>query len=160
MATWPGAPMQFGPVPGLVWGGIGPRIGAMLLDLVFMLIALMVAALVAEAFGVQHYVTHDVYSTGATASYLTWCILAVAYPPTCWWAFQGTVGQRVLGLRVVRLTDGASLGVGSTTLRFLIWAVCTLPVIPGAIAAIMAQDNPMKRAWWDDAAGSVVVRRV
>jgi uncharacterized RDD family membrane protein YckC len=130
-----------------------------------MLVALFIAALIAEAFGVQRInygygETDAVYSTGATAAYLCWFILALAYHPTCWWAFQGTIGQRGLGLRVVRAEDGTSLGVGATTIRYLVWLVCQLITIIAIIAAAMASDNPRKQAWWDEAAGSVVVHRL
>jgi uncharacterized RDD family membrane protein YckC len=166
MAAWPGSPIQFGPAPGLIWGAIGRRIGALVLDGVFMLIAFVVAEVVAELFGVHYYWNagygewSTVYSTGASLAYLSWFILLFAYHPTCWWAFQGTLGQRALGLRVVRGQDGASLGVGATTVRYVIWGLCTLFVIPALIAAIIANDSPQKRTWWDDAVGSVVVRRV
>ena len=152
--------MQLGPAPGLTWGGIGARVAAMLIDFVIMFVALIITELIAEAFGIQHYAYRDsVYSSGAAATYVVFFILLIAYPPTCWWAFQSTVGQRALGLRVVRASDGSSLGIGSTTVRFLLWAICTITVILGIIAAAMANDNPQKRTWWDDAAGSVVVRR-
>jgi len=161
--AWPSAPIQFGPAPGLVWGGIAPRFGALVLDAVVMFVTLIVASIVASAFGIHYY--HDgiyeqtVYSTGASATYLVWFIFFLGYHPTCWWAFQGTLGQRALGLRVVRESDGGSLGVGMTTIRYLLWAVCQVVVIPAIIAAAMANDNPRKQTWWDDAAGSVVVRR-
>ena len=158
--SWPGSPVQYGPAPGLVWAGIGPRIGAYVLDGFFALIALFIAAGAAEAFGVRHYGYTDVYSTGASISYFLWFVLVFVYHPTCWWAFQGTLGQRLLGMRVVRVADGGSLGVGSTTMRYIFWALCSLFVIPAILAAIMANDQPQKRTWWDDAAGSVVVRRV
>jgi uncharacterized RDD family membrane protein YckC len=165
MATWPGLPVQFGPAPGLVWGGIGQRFGALLIDAIVMFVAFVVAALVASAFGVQYYTyangnEQTIYSTGASATYLCWFILAFAYHPTCWWAFQGTIGQRALRLRVVRAADGSSLGVAMTTIRYLLWLVCQVIVFPAIIAAAMANDNPRKQAWWDDAAGSVVVRRI
>jgi uncharacterized RDD family membrane protein YckC len=160
-ASWPGSQVQYGPAPGLAWAGMGHRIGALLLDILFMFGALIVAAMAAEAFGVKRYSqVNTVYSTGATISYLLWVILFLVYQPTCWWAFQGTVGQRLLRLRVVRAADGRSLGAGSTTVRFIIWGLCNVVVVPAIIAAIVAQDEPTQRTWWDDAAGSVVIRQL
>ncbi len=163
-ANWPSAPIQFGPAPGLVWGGIGPRFGALVIDAVVMFVALIVAAIVAGAFGIQYYNYGDyertIYSTGASATYLVWFIFFLAYHPTCWWAFQNTLGQRALGLRVVRAGDGSSLGIGMTTVRYFLWLVCQVIVFPAIIAAAMANDNPRKQTWWDDASGSVVVRRI
>jgi uncharacterized RDD family membrane protein YckC len=150
---------SFGPAPGLMWASIGTRIGALLIDAGIMLVALVIAGAMAEAFGIQHHGDTSVYSTGATVSSLLWFVFFIAYHPTCWWAFQGTLGQRVLGLRVVRARDGGSLGVGETTIRYLLFAICTVTIVPGLIAAAVASDKIDKKTWWDDAAGSVVVKR-
>jgi uncharacterized RDD family membrane protein YckC len=165
MATWPGAPIQFGPAPGLAWGGIAHRFGALVIDAILMFVALIIASIVANAFGIQYFNYgngngYTIYSTGASAAFLCWFILLFAYHPTCWWAFQGTIGQRALGLRVVRAADGSSLGVAMTTIRYLVWLVCQVIPLITIVAAIIANDNPRKQFWWDDAAGSVVVRRI
>jgi uncharacterized RDD family membrane protein YckC len=149
----------FGPAPGLTWASIGTRIGALLIDAGVMFVALLAAGLIAQAFGIQEYATRSVYSTGATVTYLLLFLFVLAYHPTCWWAFQCTIGQRALGLRVVRASDGGSLGVGETTIRYLLFAICTATIIPGVIAAAVAGDKVDKRTWWDDAAGSVVVKK-
>ena len=127
--------------------------------------ALIVASIVANAFGIQYidYGNGDgysIYSTGASAAYVCWFILLLAYHPTCWWAFQGTIGQRAMGLRVVKAADGSSLGIGATTIRYIVWLVCQVTVVLAIIAAVIANDNPRKQTWWDDVCGSVVVRRV
>jgi uncharacterized RDD family membrane protein YckC len=124
-----------------------------------MFLALIVAGLIAQAFGVQRNGSSSASSTGATVISLLWFLFLVAYHPTCWWAFQGTLGQRVLGLRVVRATDGGALGVGETTIRYLLFAICTVTIVPGLIAAAVAGDKLDRRTWWDDAAGSVVVKQ-
>ncbi len=153
--------VQFGPAPGLIWGDVGVRVGAMVIDMVVYLGALIVAALAAEAFGVQHHGSTQVLSAGARACYIVWWIFAVAYFPTSWWAFQGTLGQRLLRLKIVRGRDGGPIGVGETTIRFLLFAVCMgFFLIPAIIAAVLAADNPARRTWWDDAAGTMVVRKV
>jgi uncharacterized RDD family membrane protein YckC len=128
-------------------------------------VALIIASIIANAFGMQTYDngfrdTYTVYSTGASVTFLCWFILAFAYHPTCWWAFEGTIGQRALGLRVVRAADGRSLGFGATTIRYIVWLVCQVITIIAIIAAAIANDDPRKQTWWDKAAGSVVVRRI
>ena len=133
----------------------------MVIDMLVYLGALVVAALAAELFGVRHYASSQVLSTGAQACYGVWWVFALAYFPVSWWAFQGTLGQRLLRLRIVRARDGGPLGVGETTIRFLLFAVCMgFFMIPAIIAAVMAADNPTRRTWWDDAAGTMVVRKV
>jgi hypothetical protein len=60
----------------------------------------------------------------------------------------------------LRAADGRSLGFGATTIRYTVWLVCELITIIAIIAAAIANDNPRKQTWWDNAAGSVVVRRI
>jgi uncharacterized RDD family membrane protein YckC len=158
--AWPLGPAEFGPAPGIVWGDIGRRIGAVLIDGVLMVVALVVAGLIAGGFGITQYADRTVYSTGATVASLAWFVLLVVYHPIGWWAFQGTFGMRVLGLRVVQARDGNSLGIGQTMIRYLLWAICTVTIIPGIIAGAVANDRPGKRTWWDNAAGSVVTRHI
>ena len=174
---WPGSPyppfgwgyppgfgsMPFvpaGPAPGLSWGGIGVRFGALLIDAILMGVTFVIATLLADAAGVRRYADDSViYSSAATAIYWIWIIFFVAYHPACWYAFGSSLGQRALGLRVVRASDGLKLGLGAVLIRYVIFAVFTGTVILGIIAAAMANEDPFKRAWHDEAARSVVVRR-
>jgi uncharacterized RDD family membrane protein YckC len=149
-----------GPAPGLMWASIGSRFGAVLIDFGFMFATMFVASLIAGAFGVEEVADRSIYSTGASVTYLVWFLFLLAYFPTCWWAFQSTLGQRMLGLRIIRGRDGDSLGLGETTIRYLLFAICTaLLAIPALIAAAIAADEPARRTWWDSASGSVVVKR-
>jgi uncharacterized RDD family membrane protein YckC len=157
--AWPVSPIQFGPAPGLLWAEVGRRIGALAIDAVFMLVVLCIPTLLAVALG-PHPGNEDLYTVAADVVFLVWVFVIVGYHPTCWWRFQRTIGQRLLGLRVVRAADGKPLGARATTVRFLIFTVCTLTVVPGLIAAALANESPAKRTWWDTAAGSVVVQRV
>jgi len=63
-------------------------------------------------------------------------------------------------LRVRRRSDGQSLGFGAVNVRYLVFCVETLIFPLGIIAGIMAAGDPMKRTWHDEAAGSVVVKRL
>jgi uncharacterized RDD family membrane protein YckC len=89
----------------------------------------------------------------------TWMALVFGYHPACWYFFRATPGQRALGLKVVRLSDGTRLGVVGVLVRFLIFSVETLMPPLGLVSAITASKDPFKRAWHDEAAGSVVVQR-
>jgi len=149
-----------GPVPGFVWAGLTVRFGALAIDAGIMFVALIVASMAAEAFGVEHTYYEDYYSAGAQFTYLLWFASFILYQPLCWWTFQGTPGQRVLGLRVVRAADGTPLGLGPTLGRFAVWAVCQVTVILAIIAAAAASDEAAKQTWWDKASGSVVVQRL
>jgi uncharacterized RDD family membrane protein YckC len=126
-----------------------------------MVLLLIVAGVIADA-----GTTRDAYgnatgaSTASAAISVGWLLFLLCYQPACWYFFGGTVGQRAFGLRVVRAADGRPLGLGSALVRFVIFAVSTATVILGLIAAVMASDDPFKRAWHDEAARSVVVRRL
>ena len=149
-----------GPAPGLSWGGIGVRFGALVIDAVIVFVAAVIAGLLSDAAGIRHYADgYTSYSSGAIAIEWIFILLAVCYHPACWYAFGGTVGQRALGLRIVRASDGGKLGLGAVLIRYLIFAVCTGTVILGIVAAAMANEDPFKRAWHDNAGRSVVVRR-
>jgi uncharacterized RDD family membrane protein YckC len=137
---------------------MGIRLGALLIDAGVMLGALFVAAAAAEAFGVDRSSGEAAYSAGATAAYFMWYALLLVYHPICWWAFQGSIGQRILGLRVLRARDGGPIGVGATLIRYLVWAGCQLTVVLALIAAGIASSDPARQAWWDEAARTAVVK--
>ena len=112
-----------------------------------------------EAAGTKRLANGDIdYSTGATVVVLAWLAFVIAYHPVSWYFKGQTFGQRALGLKVVRAADGLRLGVGAVLIRFIIFAVCTCTIVIGLIAAAMASEDPMKRAWQDQAARSVVIR--
>jgi hypothetical protein len=195
----PGIPGYFdtrlppaGPVAGLAWAGTGVRFGALVLDAILAFVSAAFAGVLAETFGVQHYLNGDEYSAAASAVYLVWVIALVLYHPVCWYLWGCSLGQRVLGLRVVRAADGGPMNGEAVVARFLIFAICTglliagigaafvavyqptdpayepaqgpwilgsLLAVPGIVALAAAHGDPLKRAWHDRAARSVVVRR-
>jgi uncharacterized RDD family membrane protein YckC len=147
-----------GPEPGLAWGGIGIRIGALLLDSIFFYIFIVIIAEVMDSPGLKtvNGVIQDqglAYVIGATS-----VLISLFYVPVCWFLFNGTAGQRMLSLRVVRSSDGGKLSVGRILLRYLVWAFCLCLLVPAIIAGITAVFNPKKRAWTDYAGDSVVVK--
>jgi uncharacterized RDD family membrane protein YckC len=147
-------------VPGYVWGGIGARFGALMLDAGVMFVALMIASVLANAFGMYETPYGTEYSTGANVVLALFYILVLIYHPLCWWAFQGSPGQRVLGLRVLRALDGRPLGLGSTLGRYAVWLGCQITVVLAIAAAAVGAEDPAKRTWWDKASGSIVVRKI
>ena len=147
-----------GPTPGLVWGGIGVRFAAILIDFFFMLVLLVAVAMIALAVSPDYEFTNR-YSAAGNALVWGWIAFFLLYQPFCWYLFSGSIGQRALGLRVVRAADGRGLGFGAVLIRYLVWAVCTGTIILGIVAAAMAADNPYKLTWPDDASKSLVIRR-
>jgi len=151
-APWPISPFGTGYIP----GGIGVRLGALLIDAAFVLATMLLVDLL--------IIVVDGPGAGtkpaAMAISLLWIFFVLSYHPASWYVFDCTLGQRALGLRVRRRSDGQSLGFGAVNVRYLVFCVETLIFPLGIIAGAMAANDPMKRTWHDEAAGSVVVKRL
>lgn len=156
---WPSRVVSAGPIPGLSWAGIGVRMGALLIDVGLLLIALIALTVAAMATGIPYDSEGSHRSQAVAGVEVLWLVVMFLYMSCCWSLFQGTLGQRALGLRVVRVSDGKSLGVGASMLRFVVWLVCVWTILLGIVAAIAAANQPERRSLVDLAAGSVVVRK-
>ena len=155
----PAAYVPPGPGPGLLWGGIGERIGALLIDGVILVCSLFALGLFATAVdGSGSSSRSD--SPAVTAVALIWWFLALIYHPACWWVFGSTPGQKALGLRVAQASNGQALGIGAILVRYLIFFIVTVIFPLGLISAAVASNDPFKRAWHDEVARSVVVKRL
>jgi uncharacterized RDD family membrane protein YckC len=154
----PTAYLPPGPEPGLRWAGIGSRLGALILDAIVLAVSLFAVGLILSPLAGSSS-SSQASSPAATAVILAWWLLVLGYHPACWYVFGATPGQKALGLRVARASDGDSLPIGAVLVRYLIFAVVTVLVPLGIISAVMARDDPYKRAWHDQVARSAVVRR-
>jgi uncharacterized RDD family membrane protein YckC len=162
-ASWgePRGPSSYGlpgPEPGLQWGGVGARFGALLVDSV-----IIVAALFAVGFAISAVEPADAgarYSTAATAMSLAWVVFALVYHPVCWYLFGASLGQKALGLRIARAWSGAPIGIGEVLVRYLIFFFVTIAIPVGIVCAVMTSQDPFKRAWHDQVARTIVVRRM
>lgn len=139
-------------------GGIGVRLGALLIDAAFVFASMLLVDLLLIL--VDGPSTVGDATPAAVAISLLWVFFVLSYHPASWYVFDCTLGQRALGLRVRRQWDGQSLGFGAVNVRYLVFCVETLIFPLGIIAGAMAANDPMKRAWHDEAAGSVVVKRL
>ena len=146
-----------GPVPGVQWGGIGVRFGALLIDAVILLCSLVAVGLLLSAYGSPGS-TGRSDTPAETVISLVWWLFALIYHPAFWYAFGATPGQKVLGLRVAQASNGRALGLGAVVTRYLIFFTITVVTPLAVISAAMAASDPFKRAWHDHVARSVVVR--
>jgi uncharacterized RDD family membrane protein YckC len=153
--TWFASP---GPGLGLQWGGIGARLGALLIDAVLIVCVLFGAGLLIS-FLDPSGTSANAQSPQSTAISLAWVLFAVIYHPVCWYAFGATPGQRSLGLRVTQASNGAHVEMSAVLVRFVIFAMATVMVPLGVISGVMASQDPFKRAWHDQVARTVVVRK-
>ena len=154
------APLPYappGPGPGLRWGGIGARFGALVIDAVLIGCSLFGLGLVLSAIGAGSTTRSD--STASTAVAVVWWLLVFIYNPICWYVFGATPGQKALGLRVAQASTGQSLGIGAVLVRYLVFFTVTVAFPLGVVSAAIASKDPFKRAWHDELARSVVVRK-
>jgi uncharacterized RDD family membrane protein YckC len=148
-----------GPAPGLLWGGVMARFGALVVDAVVLFCSVFALGLITSATGLTRASSQEAQPAAATAVYLAWWFLMVIYHPVFWYVFGATPGQRAFGLRIARASDGGPLGAGAVVVRYLVFSVVTVVFPLGLISAIVAANDPYKRAWHDEVARSVVVRR-
>jgi uncharacterized RDD family membrane protein YckC len=141
----------------VVWGGVGVRFGALLVDAVILVVALFALAFASSAV-VDSGSASQSHAVGSAAG-IIWWLVALIYHPACWYIFGATPGQKALSLRVVRAATGQDLGLGEVLIRFMIFAVVTVAFPLGVISAVMTSNDPFKRAWHDTVARSIVVQR-
>ncbi len=144
-----------GPGPGLQWGSIGVRLAALIIDAMVLVGSVLAVGVLVSVF--DRSGSSDNPATTAIA--LIWWLVALSYHPACWYVFGATVGQKALGLRVAQASNGQSLGIGAVLIRYLIFFVVTLAFPLGIASAVMASNDPFKRAWHDEVARSVVVKQ-
>jgi uncharacterized RDD family membrane protein YckC len=86
--------------------------------------------------------------------------VAVLYAPTLWWALGATLGQLVVGVRVVRAKDLGDITLVMIIVRFVVFLL-ELGIFPFVtVGFVWAVFEPRKRAWHDIAARTVVIRTV
>lgn len=151
-------PIPPGPEPGLQWGGIGARFGALIVDAIIILASLFALGLALSAFAPSEGTTDQSTPMG-TALAAGWFLLVMAYHPVFWYVFGGTPGQKALGIRIAQASNGEALGLSGVIVRYLIFALVTVAFPLGLISAYFTSEDPFKRAWHDQVARSIVVRR-
>jgi uncharacterized RDD family membrane protein YckC len=148
------AVFRHGPARGLRYAGFWIRMLALLLDLG----AVVAVAALAHVPGV----TASCGTGSALCDYPTHALGGAvvagalgAYRVLGWSVAGASIGQALLGLRVVRALDGRRVSVGRGLLRYGAFLVAAAPLAAGlAWVAVDAQ----KQGWHDKLAGTFVVR--
>jgi uncharacterized RDD family membrane protein YckC len=138
--------------------GIGQRIGARLLD--GLIIGLPLTVLV--------FAASDISEDRRTVSTPLWVQLVAAavsalYEIVLIRTRGQTVGKRVLGIKVVRITDGALPDWTASVVRYVLPVVPVLIPVPGLfllsiVIYLAAVVHPLRQGWHDRAAGTIVVK--
>jgi uncharacterized RDD family membrane protein YckC len=157
----PSGPSSYGlpgPEPGIVWAGVPARFGALLVDAIVVM-AISFATILAVAGVDSSGSTGNSDSPASVAMSLALLVFLLIYHPLCWYLFGQTVGQKALTMRIVRASNGAPIGLSDVLARYAIFFLVTLIFPLGVISAVMAAQDPFKRAWHDQVARTIVVRR-
>jgi uncharacterized RDD family membrane protein YckC len=83
-------------------------------------------------------------------------VLSLVYFVGLWTYMGGSIGQRILGMRVVDAATGQPIGLGKAVVR---WLGLLLSFFVCFIGVIWVAFDPRKQGWMDKIAGTVVVRR-
>ena len=143
-----------GPSPGVGYAGFWRRLVALVIDLV----PIVVIAALARVPGISA----SCGSGSALCDYPTHALggAVVAgglglYLVAAWSTAGATLGQRLLGLRVVQASDGRRISPGRALLRYITFLVAAAPLSAGLV---WAGFDAQKQGWHDMAAGTFVVR--
>jgi uncharacterized RDD family membrane protein YckC len=146
----PPSPMGF--TTQVRYGGFWIRVVAYIIDGILLAI---VGAIVAAALGVNFSDPNLTQNGRYQGAQIFDLLLSFFYFAGLWTVMGGSLGQRVLGMRVVDANSGARIGFGKAALRWLgliiSFAVCFIGVIWVAFDA-------RKQGWMDKIGGTVVVR--
>lgn len=120
---------------------------------------------ISEAYGIQAYAGFGVRFFANLIDGLIMiplCVTvigAVLYFPLMWWKKGATVGQKALGLKVVRAADGGPIEGKQALARFVVFLLefVGLLILVGGLGFLWAAFDERKQTWHDKAAGTVVV---
>jgi uncharacterized RDD family membrane protein YckC len=161
-------PAHAGPAPGIAYAGFWIRVLAIVADDLILGVPLVIIFLVTQGSAISRYsdcIQAGGFATVCNSTYLgsiaIFELLALAascaYSVLLWSKLGGTLGQRMLGLRVADAATGQNIGIGRAIGRFIGF------LISGAvldIGFIWAAFDPRKQGWHDKMASTFVVRKV
>ncbi|MEU3353624.1 RDD family protein [Streptomyces sp. NPDC037389] len=135
----------------------GVRLGARIIDILIILVGIFVIAIPA---GAAMAAVADNDNAGAATMATAGLGIMALYEPLMTHLYGGTLGKRVCGLRVARVSDGQKLSLGAAFGRWAVYQFIGLVPFGGLINALSCLwDKPLRQCFHDKAASSVVVKR-
>lgn len=130
---------------------LGRRVGAYLIDGAVAFLILLVAAgiLAGISFATEGAFPVVLASVGAYVVSAAWFLVY-----TFMQGGNGSIGMRIMGLRLAHESDGDALGFGRALGRNIVWALGAT-IIVGMFSALF-DGSPWRRGWHDKAAGAVM----
>ena len=135
------------------YGGFWIRVVAYIIDAIILGI---IGGILSVPLGVNYSDVNSLSSAGARTSNGIDLVLSLVYFVGLWTYMGGTIGQRILGMRMVDATSGQPIGLGKAVIR---WLGLLLSFFVCAIGVIWVAFDGRKQGWMDKIAGTVVVRR-
>ncbi|GGP34636.1 hypothetical protein GCM10010214_03850 [Streptomyces abikoensis] len=153
----PMPPMGAGGPPPQALAGQGARLGARILDGIFVVVLMIVPLLISGAIRA----TADGAAPLASLVMLVGMIAVfLLYEPLMLSKSGSTFGKRICGIRVARLSDGQNLSYGGALWRMLSSYLMGFVPLLGLLNILWCLwDSPYRQCLHDKAASSVVVLR-
>jgi uncharacterized RDD family membrane protein YckC len=136
---------------GKEYAGFWIRFGAMLIDLVVMIIVLYIP--LTMIYGEEHWI-------GEQFIYGFWDVILGYIVPIVvtiwfWLRYSGTPGKMATRLRIVDAATGNKMTTGQAIARYFAYTIAILPLCLGLIWVGI---DKKKQGWHDKLAGTVVIR--
>ncbi|HEY8953589.1 MAG TPA: RDD family protein [Candidatus Dormibacteraeota bacterium] len=135
------------------YGGFWIRVVAYIIDAIILGI---IGGILSVPLGVNYSDVNSLNSAAARTSNGIDLVLSLVYFVGLWTYMGGSIGQRILGMRVVDATSGQPIGLGKAVIR---WLGLLLSFFVCFIGVIWVAFDARKQGWMDKIAGTVVVRR-
>jgi uncharacterized RDD family membrane protein YckC len=135
------------------YGGFWIRVVAYIIDAIILGI---IGGILSVPLGVNYSDVNSLNSAAARTSNGIDLVLSLVYFVGLWTYMGGSIGQRILGMRVVDATTGQPIGLGKAVIR---WLGVLLSFFVCFIGVIWVAFDARKQGWMDKIAGTVVVRR-
>jgi uncharacterized RDD family membrane protein YckC len=140
------------PYPAASYGGFWIRVLAYIVDAIILGI---VGGIVSVPLGVDLRDVTSMSEANARTSNVIDLLFSFLYFSLLWSYMGASLGQRLLGLRVVDATTGQPISFGKAALR---WLGLVLSFAVCAIGVIWVAFDSRKQGWMDKIAGTVVLR--
>lgn len=130
---------------------LGRRVGAYLIDggVAFLILLVAAGIFAGISFATEGAFPLLLASIGAYAVSILWFVVY-----TVMQGGKGSIGMRILGLRLAHASDGDALGFGRALGRNVVWALGAA-IIVGMFSALFDR-SVWRRGWHDKAAGAVM----
>ena len=126
------------PVVGVEYAGFGRRLGGYLIDVVILLVIGGISSIIVAS------------ALGSLISF----VISFGYVVLLN-ANGGTLGKRILDMRLQNKETGENIGIGMAVVRYFVAIASGLAILIGYFWVLW---DPNKQTWHDKAAGSVVVK--